>query len=291
MADNEKYYYIKLKDNYFDQDNIKVLESMKNGHIYSLIIIKMYLKASKTAGQLMMTQRIPYDPSNVDTLASVLGHDVDHVKEAIRLGVQLDLIKIIDGKEIWMTEIQNMIGQSSTEADRVRLYRKKLDAKALPESKDVQMYDKCTPEIEKEIEKEIEREKEIDTRDKIPYDEIIAYLNDKCGTRYKATKSTKELIHARIEEGFTKDDCFTVIDNKVKTWKGTEWERYLRPSTLFNASKFQGYLNEKEFSKQQGNEISKELQAKGVFRIENGKYFTERGTEFDPFEDLGECPF
>jgi len=160
MANNEKYYYIKLKDSYFDQDNIKVLESMKNGHTYSLIIIKMYLKAAKTAGQLMMTQRIPYDPSNVDTLASVLGHDVDHVKEAIRLGVQLDLIKIIDGKEIWMTEIQNMIGKSSTEADRIRLYRKKLDEKLLPESADVQMYDKCTPEIEIEIEKEIEIKKE-----------------------------------------------------------------------------------------------------------------------------------
>ena len=160
MADNEKYYYIKLKDSYFDQDNIKVLESMKNGHIYSLIIIKLYLKASKTDGQLMMTQRIPYDPNNVSILANVIGHDVDHVKEAIRLGVELDLIKIIDGREIWMTEIQNMIGQSSTEADRVRLYRKKLDAKALPESKDVQMYDKCTPEIEKEIEKEIEIKKE-----------------------------------------------------------------------------------------------------------------------------------
>jgi predicted phage replisome organizer len=160
MANNEKYYYIKLKDSYFDQDNIKVLESMKNGHTYSLIIIKMYLKAAKTAGQLMMTQRIPYDPSNIDTLASVLGHDVDHVKEAIRLGVKLDLIKIIDGREIWMTEIQNMIGKSSTEADRIRLYRKKLDEKLLPESADVQMYDKCTPEIEIEIEKEIEIKKE-----------------------------------------------------------------------------------------------------------------------------------
>jgi predicted phage replisome organizer len=161
MADNEKYYYIKLKDSYFDQDNIKVLESMKNGHIYSLIIIKLYLKAAKTDGQLMMTQRIPYDPNNVNILANVIGHDVDHVKEAIRLGVQLDLIKIIDGREIWMTEIQNMIGQSSTEADRIRLYRKKLDAKALPKSKDVQMYDKCTPEREKEreIKKELKIEK------------------------------------------------------------------------------------------------------------------------------------
>ena len=80
-------------------------------------------------------------------------------------------MRVIEGREIWMTEIQNMIGQSSTEADRIRSYRKKLDAKALPESKDVQMYDKCTPEIEKERDKETE--KEIDTRDKIPYDEII----------------------------------------------------------------------------------------------------------------------
>lgn len=251
MADNEKYYYIKLKDSYFEQDNIKVLESMKNGHIYSLIIIKLYLKASKTDGQLMMTQRIPYDPNNVNILANVIGHDVDHVKEAIRLGVELDLIKVIEGREIWMTEIQNMIGQSSTEADRIRSYRKKLDEKLLTESTDVQMYDKSTPEREKEREKETE--KEIDTRDQIPYDEIIAYLNDKCCTRYKATKSTKELIHARIEEGFTKDDCFTVIDNKVATWKGTEWEKFLRPDTLFRASKFQGYLNEKPTTKRNKN--------------------------------------
>ena len=94
-----------------------------------------------------------------------------------------------------------------------------------------------------------------------------------------------------MEEGFAKEDFFTVIDNKVRSWKGTEWEKYLRPQTLFNATKFQGYLNEKGSSKKQGNEVPKELQAKGVFKIENGKYYTERGTEFDPFEDLGECPF
>lgn len=265
MADNEKYYYIKLKDSYFEQDNIKVLESMKNGHIYSLIIIKLYLKASKTDGQLMMTQRIPYDPNNVNILANVIGHDVDHVKEAIRLGVQLDLIKIIDGREIWMTEIQNMIGQSSTEADRVRLYRKELDAKALPESKDVQMYDKSTPEREKERDKETE--KDIDTRDKIPYDEIIVYLNEKTSSRYRSTESTKKLIHARMEEGFTKEDFFTVIDNKVKTWKGTEWEKFLRPETLFCASKFQGYLNEKPVEK-------KHAGSKEGYSVDMSKYET-----------------
>lgn len=156
MSDNKRYYYIKLKDNYFEKDNVKVLEAMKNGHTYSLILIKMYLKASKYDGRLMMTPTIPYDPEKVDILANVLNHDVDHVKEAIRAGVQLDLISIIDGHEIWMTEIQNMIGQSSTEADRVRDYRKRIDGqKALP---GVQMYDKCTPELEREREREQERE-------------------------------------------------------------------------------------------------------------------------------------
>jgi uncharacterized phage protein (TIGR02220 family) len=79
----------------------------------------------------------------------------------------------------------------------------------------------------------------------LPYAEIIAYLNEKTSSRYRNTESTKKLIRARMEEGFTKDDFITVIDNKVKTWKGTEWEKYLRPETLFCASKFQGYLNEK----------------------------------------------
>ena len=80
--------------------------------------------------------------------------------------------------------------------------------------------------------------------------EIISYLNEKTSSKYKATKTHKEFIHARLEEGFTKEDFLTVIDNKVKTWKGTEWEKYLRPSTLFNASKFQGYLNEKPVEKE-----------------------------------------
>ena len=290
MADNEKYYYIKLKDNYFEQDNIKVLESMKNGHTYSLIIIKLYLKASKSDGQLMMTQRIPYDPSNIDVLASVLGHDVDHVKEAIRLGVRLDLIKIIDGKEIWMTEIQNMIGQSSTEADRVRLYRKKLDKILLPNNANEQMYDKSTPEIEIEIEKDIEKDIDKDTYSR-DCQEIITYLNEKTDSRYRVVDSNKKLIHARMEEHFTKENFFTVIDNKTKSWKGTDMEKYLRPETLFCASKFQGYLNERASNKQIFSEISNDLKAKGVHHIENGKYYTERGTEFDPLKADSGCPF
>ncbi len=98
-------------------------------------------------------------------------------------------------------------------------------------------------------------------------EEIISYLNEKTSSRYRSTDTTKKLIRARLEEGFTKDDCFTVIDNKVRTWKGTEWEKYLRPSTLFNASKFQGYLNEKPVEK-------KHAGSKEGYSVDISKYDT-----------------
>lgn len=147
MSDNKKYYYLKLKDNYFERDNVKVLESMKNGHLYSLILLKLYLKAVKHDGALKMTDAIPYSPENVEILSSVINHDIDNVKETIRLAVKLDLITVLDSGEIWMTDIQNFIGKSSTEADRIREYRNKI-------TNDVQMYDKPTPEIEIELKKE-----------------------------------------------------------------------------------------------------------------------------------------
>ena len=113
MSDNKNYYYLKLKDNFFEQDNIKILETMENGHIYALIIIKLYLKSLKHEGQLKMTHLIPYTTrqEEIETLAKVINHDVDHVKSAIIQGVKLGLITVVDTKEIWMTEIQNFIGK------------------------------------------------------------------------------------------------------------------------------------------------------------------------------------
>ena len=77
------------------------------------------------------------------------------------------------------------------------------------------------------------------------YSAVIDHLNDVCGTHYRvSTGKTKRLIKARYEEGFTLQDFFTVIDKKASVWKGTDFEKYLRPETLFG-TKFEGYLNEK----------------------------------------------
>lgn len=71
---------------------------------------------------------------------------------------------------------------------------------------------------------------------------IVEYLNKKSGFDYKASsQKTQRFIHARLEEGFTKEDFEQVIDSKVRDWKNTSYEKYLRPETLFG-TKFEGYL-------------------------------------------------
>lgn len=75
------------------------------------------------------------------------------------------------------------------------------------------------------------------------YNIVVDYLNEKTGMKYKASsKDTQKHIHARIEEGYTVEDFKTVIDKKVSEWTGTEWAKFLRPSTLFG-TKFESYLN------------------------------------------------
>lgn len=75
--------------------------------------------------------------------------------------------------------------------------------------------------------------------------EIVQYLNDRCGTRYRyQTKGTQVHISARLKEGYTVDDFKTVIDKKFMEWYGTDMEKFLRPETLF-AGKFESYLNQK----------------------------------------------
>lgn len=74
--------------------------------------------------------------------------------------------------------------------------------------------------------------------------EIICYLNDVCGTSYRAnSKTTERHINARFGEKYTVEDFKKVIDKKAAEWLGTDMEKFLRPETLF-CSKFEGYLNQ-----------------------------------------------
>lgn len=84
--------------------------------------------------------------------------------------------------------------------------------------------------------------------------DVIDYLNAKADKRFTTCNSNVQLIRARLMNGFTVDDCKTVIDNKVRSWKGTDFDQYLRPSTLFRPSNFESYLNERVTGKKESHD-------------------------------------
>lgn len=96
MADNRKYYYLKLKEDFFDTDEMKILESMKDGYLYSNILLKLYLKSLSNSGRLMYRNVIPYTP---EILATLTGHQVGTVEKALDVFKKLDLIEIQWNKE------------------------------------------------------------------------------------------------------------------------------------------------------------------------------------------------
>ena len=76
--------------------------------------------------------------------------------------------------------------------------------------------------------------------------EVIDYLNTKTGSSYRATTEANiKPIRARLNDGFSVEDCKKVIDTKSGQWlNNPDMAKYLRPATLFSPSKFEGYLNE-----------------------------------------------
>lgn len=131
---------------------------------------------------------------------------------------------------------------------KVAKYFAKANNKANIETNEEANY-QATPENEIEYENEIDNDIEIvNDKEKISLNEIkgiIDYLNLKTNSHYKySTEKTKSLIKARINDGFTIDDFKIVIDKKTEEWLGTDFEKFLRPETLFS-NKFEGYLNQK----------------------------------------------
>lgn len=76
------------------------------------------------------------------------------------------------------------------------------------------------------------------------YESIISYLNSKAGTGFKSqTNSYRTFINARLKNGYKLEDFYKVIDNKCNEWIGTDFQKFLRPETLFG-NKFDSYLNQ-----------------------------------------------
>jgi len=164
MTENRRYYYLKLKEYFFNSETMMILESMQDGLLYSNLLLKMYLMSLKSGGILLLGDHFPHTPQ---TIATCTRHQIGTVERALKIFLQLGLIEILTDGAYYMTDIQLLIGQSSTEGERKKRERSRLQRQKLllPGGLDIcppnGRVDKCPPilEIENDIELKIDKER------------------------------------------------------------------------------------------------------------------------------------
>lgn len=257
-------YWLKLKTDFFDEKEVKKLRSIAGGDTYTIIYLKMLLLSLPEDG-FIVYDGIEATPS--DELALQINEKKDDVSIAIGILKQLNLITEVNDGSYHVERFQELVGSETDAAARMRKTRRKqamlkIEQKNEGENKEknVTMLQQCyngvtkcytdidiDTDIDTDIDKKHCRERQCSSDEVAPYKAVIERLNQLTGSHFREnTQSTRRLIKARLAEGFTVADLITVVEKMAAAWKGTEMEQYLRPSTLFNASKFEGYLNRKE---------------------------------------------
>ena len=149
MAENGKYYWLKLKRDFFKRHDIRIIEAMPNGKDYILFYLKLLLESVDHEGSLRFSDTVPY---NEHMLAVVTDTNIDIVKSAMKLFLELNMMSICDDRTIYMTEVEKLIGSETKWAEKKRLQR------AAKEDNVLALSPNCPIEIEKEKEEEKETE-------------------------------------------------------------------------------------------------------------------------------------
>ena len=167
MAENRKYYFLKLKEDFFDQREIVVLEGSKDGILYVNILLKLYLKSLQHNGKLLLNEQTPL---SAEMIALLTRHEVGTVERAMRAFMQLGLVAVQEDDIYYMPEIEQMTGKGSSDAERKARYRRQKAEEKTPllEDKNTDMgqnWDNVPP-VSQIFPPEI-RDKSIENRDYI----------------------------------------------------------------------------------------------------------------------------
>ena len=160
-TNNKKYYWLKLKEDFFEDDTINWIEEQENGKEYCLFYLKLCLKSLKTNGILIRNvgqMLIPYD---IKKLAEITNTPADTVRVAMEVFKSIGLIQILENGEIYMAQLKNMVGSETSKAQLMRNKRaREKEAKLAAGNNVTKVLPNCytEKEIEKEKEKEIEKE-------------------------------------------------------------------------------------------------------------------------------------
>jgi len=280
LSDNKKYYYLKLKDNFFDSDELIVIQGMNDGHLYSDILIKLYLRSLRNNGKLMLREDIPYTSS---ILAQIVRHNTGVVEKALRIFKDLGLIEVLDNGIILMVDIGNLVGRGSSEAERKANYRKRntVDKKLLQGgTKSHNLSLKNTGhfpperEIEREIDIEIKKEREKEIKEEICFDKSennsLSSSNDeplsldnvntffekawaiypKKSGKIKVSEKQK-IVLFKLGDEFIRCIKRYINDPDLKINSG--WKEVLNGSSFFNSRYIE--WTDKEYEKSFSNEI------------------------------------
>ena len=242
MAEKDKrYYWLKLKRDFFKRHDIRIIEAMPNGKDYILFYLKLLCESVDHDGNLRFSDQIPY---NEDMLATITNTNIDVVRSAIKIFTQLNMMELMDDGTFYMNEVEKMIGSESYWAEKKRVQREK---ERLTEDKDWTMSSEIgqiptcpskskSKEIDKEIDKEIYKEIDKENRERIQYKQIADMYNDTCVSFPRLTtlsEARKKAIKARFnnytledfKKLFTKAEASTFLKGgNNRNWTATfDW--------------------------------------------------------------------
>jgi len=144
-----RFYWLKLKRDFFKRHDIRIIEEMDNGKDYILFYLKLLVESIDHEGELRFSDTVPYNDKMLSTITNT---NIDIVRSAIKIFSELHLMEIENNGTIYMQELQKMLGSESISAERVRKHR------ALHCNTDVT---KCNLEID------IDKEKDIDISNRL----------------------------------------------------------------------------------------------------------------------------
>lgn len=117
---NKKYFWLKLKRDFFKRHDIQIIESMPNGKDYVLFYLKLLVESVDHEGNLRFSDTIPY---NEQMLATITNTNIDIVRSAMKIFVELNMVDVLDSGTIFMAEIQKMTGTETYWAEQKRKQR------------------------------------------------------------------------------------------------------------------------------------------------------------------------
>ena len=223
MSRNKKYYWMKLKEDFFEDDTIEWLEEQPNGKEYALFYLKLCLKSLKNDGVLIRKvgdMLIPYDAKKI---AEITKTDIDTVVVAMELFKKINLVEILENGEIYMKAMENMVGSETDSAIRVRKHRALKEQEMLMlqcNTDETAGKQKCSPEKEKEKEKEKEGKTK---RSFVPpsIEDVEAYCREK----------GYHTVNAVAFVAFYESKGWKVGKEKMSSWKSAVagWEARNKP--------------------------------------------------------------